>query len=60
MWIISDYCVLSAESETNLRNHVVALIKNGWEPQGGVCVIVTTSVDDCYYFQAMVRKERSY
>jgi hypothetical protein len=49
-----EYTLVEAESAEELRRKVLALVEEGWEPQGGVSV-ATHGVGSWWYFQAMVR-----
>jgi hypothetical protein len=48
-----EYKVIEAEDQYGLENAVKRSIKEGWFPQGGMCVS-----EGIYYFQAMVREEK--
>jgi hypothetical protein len=62
----TDYTVLNADSTESIGEAVVRYIQEGWEPLGGVAVVVLikptgrmidTTVQTLLFFQAMVRRE---
>jgi len=58
---IVNYCVLKNMDEDELRDQVLELVREGWEPQGGVScaqISLDNSHGDAtwYYVQAMVKR----
>lgn len=59
---VIDYIMVSATDQETLVNQVRLLIAQGWQPQGGLCVIQETDICECEFFQALVmfEEERYY
>lgn len=51
------YKILKAEYDFELEDKVNEEIAEGWEPLGGVCVIVKPNFHQIFY-QAMIKKPR--
>lgn len=54
---ILDYCVESNLSLPELVESVNSMIKAGYEPQGGLFVLVDKHDKPCWYFQAMIKRQ---
>ena len=48
-----EYQVVSEQDRSKLETKVNELIREGWKPQGGVCV---TGVMARWFYQAMVKE----
>jgi hypothetical protein len=49
------YDIISSEDKNELRDLVLLAIKDGWEPQGGVCVGIGNII---MFYQAMIRRAK--
>ena len=54
---IIEYIVASQESPLKLQNAIKEYLREGWQPQGGVAVIVDGS--SRLYYQALVRYQQT-
>lgn len=55
---IVNYVTLEAPAPLELRKLVLELLDEGWEPQGGVCVVNSSAGGATWwYFQAMILRE---
>lgn len=54
---ITDYVVLSAQSDAKLETVVKAHLVDGWQPLGGIALPQRTSGIGYLYTQAMVKYE---
>lgn len=54
---IVDYDIISVDWRSSIEEKVKKAIIDGWEPLGGICVIVRPYGNGNEYFQAMVKKE---
>ena len=52
----TEYDVIDAKSRKQLVNRVNAMIRKGWQPQGGVCFLLERALGT-RFVQAMVRTE---
>jgi hypothetical protein len=51
-----EYRIAGPQKGTSdFEEEVNRLIKDGWSPQGGLCVAVVGDYD-CYYTQAMIKE----
>tara|TARA_B100000575_G_C22888481_1_gene517191 strand:+ start:466 stop:660 length:195 start_codon:yes stop_codon:yes gene_type:complete len=48
-----EYTVESGATKTDIRRIVRKMMKNGWQPIGGICIDLHE--DEARYLQAMVR-----
>ncbi len=51
--MIQSYKIVSADNETTIEVEVAALLKRGWQPQGGIAFIPETTESKMWYAQAM-------
>jgi hypothetical protein len=51
--MIIDYYIVKCISSYNLQGIVLTYIKNGYIPQGGVCVSTTQGCES--FYQAMIK-----
>ena len=56
---IIDYKVVSSDGEHSLEDMVIAGIKNGWQPLGGICTTNNEPSLIGLFAQAMVAYEES-
>lgn len=57
--MIIDYCILENDDRSEMRDMVIELIREGWEPLGGVNVVCIENVNgeiDTWFAQAMILK----
>ena len=55
---IIDYIVVKSFTMIDICGSVNALIINGWQPIGGICVFETDTIDT--FYQAMVKYDKKY
>lgn len=55
--IWEEYTVESGATKTDIRRIVRKMMKNGWQPIGGICIDLHE--DEARYLQAMVRTRTS-
>lgn len=58
--MITDYKIVSStmnKAKKFVEAEVQKLLKEGWEPLGGLCMCVTASCSCVYYAQAMVKRD---
>ena len=51
---IIDYCILTSETRTDLSSQIFNLLKDNWEPIGGVAIEMFPSGESRFY-QAMIK-----
>ena len=52
-----DYNVVVSGTRLGLCTNVNAAMRDGFEPQGGVAVVVVDNTGGTYYYQAVVKYE---
>ena len=52
-----EYRVITAISEYRLRNEVIEMIRQGWQPQGGISYTLHLGGVSETWAQAMVKEE---
>ena len=55
--IWEEYTVESGATKTDIRRIVRKMMKNGWQPIGGICIDLHE--DEARYLQAMVRTQNT-
>lgn len=50
-----EYVIVEATSAGELQSKVAAMLRDGWEPQGGLSV-ATYAAGAWWYYQALVRR----
>lgn len=56
---LTDYVILSSETEDLLRDQILRKAKSGYKLQGGVQVVIFPGARYAQFFQAM-KKEEAY
>lgn len=52
-----DYNIVTSTTRLGLCSNVNAAIRDGFEPQGGVSVVIVDNAGATYYYQAVVKFE---
>jgi len=52
---ITDYQIISAASPTNLKTQVIKLLREGWQPLGGVAIEPASDLCWATLYQTMVQ-----
>lgn len=51
-----EYIVVGEKTPWDLRDEVERLAKEGWIPQGGLCIRTYQAIVGATYYQAMIRE----